>query len=265
MRTSRIKAKLARDEPVLVTTLHFADASVFELTSLLGFDGIWLDLEHHGTSVETAAHLMRAARVGSSDMIARPAKGEMMRMGRLLEMGAQGIMYPRCDDADEAAEVVRWAKFAPQGTRGVDGANADGCYLIPPLTDYLQHANANTLIIIQIEDPAALENAEAMAAVDGVDALMLGPGDFSILAGVPGQFDHPLVQQASQRVAAAARAAGKHWGRPVFSVEDARRCMEMGARLLFYGSDIGIVKQGLEKIKEEFAPLGVSFADLPDE
>ena len=90
MRFSRVKAKLRRGEPALVVTCHFIDPSVFELTSLLGFDGIWLDLEHHSTSTETASQLMRAARVGVSDVIVRPAKGEFMRIGRILEAGGEG-------------------------------------------------------------------------------------------------------------------------------------------------------------------------------
>src|SRR5438046_6981312 len=117
MRTSKIKAKLKRNEPVLLTTLHLTDPSLFELASLMGFDGIWMDLEHHGYSVETATALMRAARVGSADILARPAKGEYMRLGRLLEAGAQGTMYPRCADAVEAREVVRWSTSAPLGRR----------------------------------------------------------------------------------------------------------------------------------------------------
>src|SRR5687767_7908492 len=138
MRTSRVKAKLQRNEQVLVTTLHLNDASLFEMVSLMGFDAIWLDLEHHGFSVETAHSLLRAARVGTSDMIVRPAKGEYMRMGRILEAGAQGIMYPRCSNAAEAKEVVRWSKFAPLGTRGIDWANADVPYMSLPITDYLK-------------------------------------------------------------------------------------------------------------------------------
>src|SRR5438067_7085170 len=102
MRPSKVKAKLRRGEPVLLTTLHLTDPSLYELTSLLGFDGIWMDLEHHGYSLETAMTLMRAARVGSADILARPAKGEFMRLGRLLEAGAHGIMYPRCENATEA-------------------------------------------------------------------------------------------------------------------------------------------------------------------
>src|SRR5436190_12784114 len=115
MRSSKIKAKLSRNEPVLLTPLHYFDPSLYEMSSLMGFDGIWMDLEHHGTSVETAMTLMRAARVGSADIMVRIAKGEFMRMGRVLEAGAQGIMYPRCDDAAEAHNIVTWSKFAPLG------------------------------------------------------------------------------------------------------------------------------------------------------
>ncbi len=92
MRRSRVKQKLLSGQPALITTLHLTDPSIFELTSLMGFDGIWMDMEHHTYSLETAAELMRAARVGVSDIIARPAKGEFMRMQRMLEAGAQAVM-----------------------------------------------------------------------------------------------------------------------------------------------------------------------------
>ena len=133
MKRSRIKAKLSRNEPVLVTTLHFTDPALFEMTSLMGFDGIWIDLEHHGVSLETASQLMLATRVGSSDIVARPAKGEFLRIGRMLEVGANAIMYPQCDNAEEAAEVVHWCKFPPLGRRGCDAANADAPFLSMPI------------------------------------------------------------------------------------------------------------------------------------
>src|SRR3954453_23996723 len=162
MRTSKIKAKLRRNEPALLTTLHLTDPSLFELTSLMGFDSIWMDLEHHGYSVETAAELMRAARGGGADILARPAKGEFMRLGRLLEAGAQGIMYPRCADAAEAREVVGWSKFAPLGRRGLDGANADAPYCTMPIAPYIQAANKETFLVVQIEDREAVANAAAI-------------------------------------------------------------------------------------------------------
>jgi 4-hydroxy-2-oxoheptanedioate aldolase len=260
MRTSKIKAKLARNEPVLLTTLHLTDPSLFELTSLMGFDGIWMDMEHHGYGLETALTLMRAARVGGADIMVRPAKGEFMRMGRMLEAGAQGILYPRCDDAAEARQVVTWSKFAPLGKRGFDGGNPDMPYCSMPLDQYIRAANEQTFVVIQIEDRHALENAQAIAEVEGVDALFFGPADFSILSGVPGQFDHPQVQGAIRHIAEAARRAGKHWGMPTGSVEQTQQLMELGARFLCHGADIVMIKNGLEQILRQFAPLGFTFA-----
>ena len=259
MRSSRVKAKLANDEPVLVTTLHLSDPSLFEMTSLMGFDAIWIDMEHHCHSVETAAGMMRAARVGTSDIIARPAKGEFMRMARMLEIGAHGIMYPRCDHAEEAAEVVRWSKFAPVGERGIDGAGADAPYCFMPIADYIEEANRQTFVIIQLEQAHAIDAAESIAAVEGVDILMIGPGDLSVLSGVPGQFDHPLVRDAIERVADAARGAGKHWGTTCRGPEDAARLLDMGARFICLGADILMVKEGMEKIQRDCAPLGFTF------
>ena len=259
MRPSRIKAKLSRGESALITCLHLTDPSVYELTSLMGFDGIWMDLEHHGYSVETATQLMRAARVGVSDIVIRPAKGEFMRMGRMLEAGAQAIMYPRCADAAEARELVRWAKFAPLGQRGFDGSGADVPYCTMPIPDYIRQANEQTFLIVQLEDPQAVDAAAEIAAVDGVDALMFGPADFSILAGVPGQFDHPVMHEAIRRVAHAARHAGKHWGMPAFSPPHARTLADLGARLFFHMADIVLIRNGLNEIQKQFAPLGFTF------
>jgi 4-hydroxy-2-oxoheptanedioate aldolase len=259
MRPSKIKAKLKRGEPVLLTTLHLTDPSLYELTSLMGFDGIWMDMEHHGYSVETALTLMRAARVGTADLMTRPAKGEFMRLGRMLEAGAQGIMYPRCDNADEARQVVTWSKFAPLGRRGIDGGNPDMPYCTMPIDRYIREANEQTFLVIQIEDRDALANATAIAEVEGVDVLFLGPGDFSILSGFPGQFDHPLIEEAIATVADAARRAGKHWGMPCGSPEQAKKLLDRGARFLAHGADILFVKAGLEAMREKFAPLGFTF------
>ncbi len=259
MRRSVIKSKLNRNQPVLLTQLHFTDPSVFELTSLMGFDGIWMDLEHHGYSVQHAAAMMRAARIGNADIMARAAKGEFARAARLFEAGAQGIMYPRCDNAAEAAEVVKWTKFPPIGKRGFDGGNPDMPYCTMPMDQYIKAANDETFIVIQIEEQDALQNAEQIAEVEGVDLIFLGPADFSVLSGFPGQFDHPLMLDALKRVAAAAQKAGKHWGTPGFSPEHIKRLLDMGARMICYGADLLILKNGLEQVQQDLAPLGFTF------
>lgn len=259
MRNSRIKAKLAQNQPVLLTTLHYPDETIYEMTSLMGFDGIWLDLEHHHHSVATAERLLRAARVGASDVMVRPAKGEFMRMSRILECGATGIMYPRCDNAAEAREVVRWAKFAPQGQRGIDAANADNPYCMMPLVDYLKAANEQTFLVIQIEDPSALAQVDEIAAVPGVDIIFFGPGDFSILSGIPGQMNHELIKDAMRKVSVAVKKHGKNWGMPIFNTDHAKEVLDLGGRFLCHSADILILKNGLEAIQKNFSPLGVTF------
>lgn len=255
MRPSIVKQKLREQQPVIGVALHLTDPSLYEMTSLAGFDFIWMDLEHHAYSVETANNLMRAARVGTSDIMARPAKGEFMRLGRLLESGAHGILYPRCDNADEAREVVRWSKFAPLGTRGFDGGNADMPYCSMDTAEYVRMANSETWIVIQIEDPKALEHVDEIAAVEGVDVIMLGAADFSILGGFPGQFSHSRVDEALQVLARAADRHGKAWGTTAGTPQRIQELLDRGARWTTCGCDLIWVKNGLDQAKQNLAAM----------
>jgi 4-hydroxy-2-oxoheptanedioate aldolase len=225
----------------------------------MGIDCIWMDIEHMPTSVETLSQMIRATRVGVSDVMARMAKGEFMLMGRLLEAGAQGIMYPRCDNAKEAREVVRWAKFAPLGERGFMGANMDQPYGSMDMGEYVQFANRETFLVIQVESPRAVKQSRAIAEVEGVDVVFFGPGDFSVLCGRPGDFKNPVLRQARARAARDALAAGKRFGTLVFSVDMAKECLDLGATLLCYGMDLMFIKQGLETMQATFGPLGFHF------
>lgn len=261
MRPSQICKKLREGQPVLVTTIHLMDAMAYEMASLMGFDGLWIDLEHHAHSLETAQAMMRAARIGASDIVARPAKGEFMRMGRVLEAGAQGILYPRCDNAQEAAELVEWAKFPPQGSRGLDGCGADNPFSFSPPREYTKFANANTFLAAQIEDPAALDHVEEIASVPGIDVIFLGPADFSAMAGHMGEFDHQVVRDAERRIAEGAKKHGKAWGRPAANPAEAQRLLDMGAQFFVHGVDLLLVKQGWERMQQEFAETGFTFAN----
>src|ERR1019366_8529653 len=118
-----------------------------------------------------AVNMMRAARIGDMDVMARPAKGEFMRMARLLEAGASLIMYPRCESADEARELVRWGKFPPVGERGYF---SDNPYSTMSPAAYVRKANEHTILIAQIESPNAVKNAASIADVEGIDLLFFG-------------------------------------------------------------------------------------------
>jgi 4-hydroxy-2-oxoheptanedioate aldolase len=184
-----------------------------------------------------------------------------MRMARMLEAGAKGIMYPRCEDAAEAREVVRWSKFAPLGERGVDAANSDAPFCSMPLHEYIEAANRETFIVVQLEDARAVDQVESIAAVPGIDVLMLGPADFSVLEGFPGQFDHSVLHDAKQRIAAASRNAGIHWGTTCPTLRHIRESLELGATFICHGGDILAIKNGLEQIRNDCLKLGFTFDD----
>ena len=262
MRKSHVIAKLEQKQPAWCVAISMSDFTLFEVAGLTGVDGIWLDLEHHGFSVESAAHLICGARAGDTDVIARPGKGEFMRLGRMLEMGATGIMYPRCDDPEEAAEVVKWSKFAPLGVRGYDGSNPDMPYMSIPKAEYIQQANKETFIIVQVEHPSAVDQAEAIAAVDGVDFLMLGPGDFSILSGIPeAGYSHPKMQMAIDTISKAAKNTGKSWAALAFSLDDVRQFVAAGAGLIFYGSAMRAVRDHFASTREALLNEGFALRD----
>ncbi len=259
MRHSRVKLRWDKGKSVLATVAGLTDPASSELISLLGFDCIWMDAEHQANSVETIANMIRAARVGDADVMVRPGKGEFMRMGRLLEAGAMGIMYPRCDGPEEAKEVIRWSKFAPLGERGFMGANADQPYNSMDIVEYVKFANHETFIVIQVESPEAVKEAGAIADVEGVDVVFFGPADFSVLSGIPGQFDNPIIRKARAETARQAIAAGKRFGTIVFNQRSAEEALELGASLICYGMDLMFIREGLEKTKKKFIELGFEF------
>lgn len=252
MRSSKVKQIWNDGGLALGTLVKSTDPVHSEVLSQMGFDFLWYDLEHNDKSVETFANLCRAARVGNVDVLARPARWETMRMGRILEAGAHGIMYPRCESADEAREVVRWSKFAPLGERGFDGGSADNNFGSYPADDYTKKANEESWLLIQIESPAALPHVREIAEIDGVDGIFFGPGDFSLLSGKPGQIKHEDVLSAAKEIADDTLAAGKIFGTLVFDAEHSKFMQDAGAKLIIHGADILYYKSAYSKLLEEY-------------
>lgn len=255
MRISKVKSAWKEGRLALGTLVKSVDPVHSEALSRMDFDFLWYDLEHSDKSVETFSTLARATRVGDVDVLARPARWEYMRMGRLLETGASGIMYPRCESADEAREVVTWAKFHPLGERGFDGGNADNNYGQYSAGDYTAEANKQTWILAQVESPVAVDRTGEIAAVDGVDGVFFGPGDYSTLTGKPGQIKCQSTIDAARRTAEATIAEGKVFGTLVFDKEHAEIMLDAGAKLLIYGADIVYYKNAYEKTLTELEDL----------
>jgi HpcH/HpaI aldolase/citrate lyase family len=157
IRRSIVKYKFSQREPVLIVAVDLHESMV-ELGSMIGFDAIWIDMEHPSTGIDRAASLIRAARGGSSDIVVRIPRGEFTLISRVLEAGAQGIIYPHCQGAEEAAEGVGWAKFPPEGVRPAFGLGPDGAFGLVSFPSYISSANGQVFVILLIEEPQGVEN-----------------------------------------------------------------------------------------------------------
>jgi 2-dehydro-3-deoxyglucarate aldolase/4-hydroxy-2-oxoheptanedioate aldolase len=222
-----------------------------------GYDAIWLDQEHAGLSIHQIEDAARAARGVGLDSFVRLAATDYATVMRPLEAGAGGIMAAQVKSAKEAADVVRWTKFHPQGMRGINGTGVDGRYGTIPLPEYLQKANDETFIAIQIEHIDAVNDVEKIAALKHVDVLFIGPADLSQSMNLVASWDHPEIWKAIERVAKAAKAHGIHWAILPRNAAYAQRCVDLGCRMLSLGIDTWTVQRGLKAFVDEYAGLRV--------
>ena len=244
---SKVLRKLRDGEIVRVAAMsRLSDPWLAQVIGWTGYDVIWFDMEHRSFDYQVLDPLSLACRHVAIDLMVRILKTGYTAPMRALEFGANGLMIPHCIDAAEARQWVEWTKFPPLGKRGFDGAGADSDYAFADPLEYMKHANQETFLVLQIEDKEAVDHVEEIAAVEGVDLLFVGPGDLSISYGVPMQGQHPLVQNAIDRVAAAAARHGKWWGMPSGSPETAQSLVDRGARFIVCGGDHGALVNGLK-------------------
>ncbi len=237
MRPSRVLAKLRAGEVVSCIKLNLSDARVAEIASLASFDCIWMDLEHVGNDLSVIERSIWAAKAHDVDTLVRVSRGSYSDYIRPLELDAAGIMVPHIMGVDDARSVVRNTRFHPIGLRPVDGGNADGGYGSIPMQEYLQTANEQRFVVVQIEDPEPLDELHEIASLPGIDMLFFGPGDFSQAIGFPGQFDHPRITEAREAVAKAAIEHGKFAG-TVGSPESLDSLIDIGYRFVSVGADV---------------------------
>jgi 4-hydroxy-2-oxoheptanedioate aldolase len=237
MRPSRVLRKLRAGMPASCTKLNLMDARAAEIACQSGFDSVWLDNEHCATDWRDMEHLIRAAKVYDTDAMVRVSRGGYSDYIRPLELDATGIMVPHIMSAADAKAVTRMTRFHPIGRRPVDGGNADGAYCRIEFTSYLEQANRERFVIVQIEDPEPLAELESIAAVPGIDMLFFGPGDFSHGIGKPGQWDAPEIASARKAVALAARKHGKFAG-TVSTPDAVKQRLDEGYLFISVGADV---------------------------
>ena len=237
MRPSRVLRRLRAGQVAVCTKLNLTDPRVVELAAQSGFDCVWLCNEHVPTDWLLLENMIRAAKVYDVDTLVRVAKGSYSDMVRPLEADSTGIMVPHLMSVAEARYVVRTTRFHPLGRRPVDGGNVDGAFCRVPFAQYLEEANRERFVIVQIEDPEPLADLDEIAAIEGIDMLFFGPGDFSQGIGHPGEWNHPLILETRERLARLCAAHGKIAG-TVAGTANAAALVEMGYRFLSVGADV---------------------------
>lgn len=252
MRRSRVLEKLRRGECAISCNVSMAPApEVVEMAGLAGFDACWIDMEHRDYTYREVNHMIRAARVVDMDALVRIRREGYFSYFRPFEAGAAGIMVPHCMNADDARFIARNARYYPLGLRGLETVGADADLGNADPAEYMAWANRETFVAVQIEDREAVEDIEAIAATPGIDLLFLGPADLTQSYGIPLQFQHPLIRQAAERIAAAAEAHGKWWGTTCGGAEAARPFVEMGARLVNVTGDWSLLHAGFHRVWKE--------------
>ena len=251
MRASRVLKKLRAGELVSCLKINLADARAMEIAAMSGFDCLWTDMEHVANDWNVIAQQIMAAKIYDVDCLVRVARGGYSDTIRPLELDAAGIMVPHIMSADDARQVARMTRFHPIGLRPIDGGNADAAYCGVDLPDYIKQANAERFVVVQIEDPEPLEELDAIAAVDGIDMLFFGPGDFSHAIGAPGQYDHPDLLEARRRVAECALAHNKFAG-TVGGPGNLEELAQMGYRFVSAGADVVALSQYSKNIVDKF-------------
>lgn len=239
------RERLARGELSLGLGIRLMrGVEIAKILKTCGYDWLFIDLEHSTLSLDTAAQMSVAALDAGIAPLVRVPEGEFSIASRALDGGALGIVMPHVDTPEAARAVVSHLKYPPAGHRSVAGALAQFDFRAMKSADLTAAANAATLIVVMLETPQAIANAEAIAAVPGVDALLIGTNDLSAEMGIPGDFANPRVVSAYEAVIAACRKHGKFPGMGgVYNEDLMRRYIGLGMRLILSGGDTGMLMQ----------------------
>jgi 2-keto-3-deoxy-L-rhamnonate aldolase RhmA len=252
MRRNKTLAQIRAGRPVKLAMLgHFIPGFIAHAAHN-GYEAIWLDLEHRPMESREIQALLGFFHRYDVDCIIRTPTREKTLLYRYLEDGAAGILVPLIESADEARDIVAKVKFPPLGDRGVEGKGLDGNYGLDTATPderavYIKAANRETALIVQLESPQAILQAEAIAAVEGVDILFIGPSDFDIRVRHLPPDQQMTWDEALDRTAKAAQKYGKAWGAMPRNIEHVKDLHQRGATFIPYGIDFNLLIAGLKQ------------------
>jgi len=250
MRTNTTKEKLKAGQPVFGCFVRYPDATLVEVLALQGWDFLVFDGEHGTIEPRDCEHMVRAAELRDVTPIVRATTNLPPVILRFMDSGAHGLHVPWVNSAAEAEAAVRAVKYRPRGARGLASVRAADYGQAAPLAEYVQQANAETLVVLHVETGEAIEHLPKIAAVDGVDVIFIGPTDLSHSLGFPGQAQHPTVQAAMERIAEIVAQSSAALGIMVGNVAAARQWRDRGARYIAVGLESLLSPAAREYLRE---------------
>lgn len=248
-----VRARLQAGLPAIGVTITVDSVEAAAHAATLGFDFLWIEMEHSPITLETLRLMVLATRGLPAAVFARVPVVALWTAKRILDQGVSGVIFPFVNSPEQAAEASAACRYPPAGKRG-SGAGA-AVRTWPAPGNYYDSADREVMTICVVEEVSALDQIDAIAATPGVDAVFIGTSDLSFSMGLRGKQGEPALENAITRIAEAARRHGKFLGRPAGSAEQIRRFMEQGFLLFQMPTEIGLMELGARQLLE---PLGIS-------
>ncbi len=247
---NNFKHGLARGELQIGLWCSLCSCIAAEIVSHSGYDWLLLDTEHSPNELPDLLAQLQAVAGGTASAIVRPAWNDMVLIKRVLDIGAQSVLLPYVQNADEAARAVAATRYPPHGVRGVTGSGRASRY--GRVADYLARADEELCVLVQAETRIALDNIESIATVPGVDGVFIGPSDLAASLGHIGQPGHSVVQAALKEAVDRLKKAGKPAGILTANEDEATRYIEWGYRFVAVGSDVGLLTKNADALVKKF-------------
>jgi 4-hydroxy-2-oxoheptanedioate aldolase len=250
MPRNKFKHAIAKGELQIGLWCSLCSPVAVEVVSHSGYDWLLLDTEHSPNDLQEIVAQLHAAQGAAPSCIVRPAWNDMVLIKRYLDIGAQTLLLPFVQTPEEARRAVEWTRYPPGGVRGITGSGRASRY--GRVKDYLKNASSEICVLVQVETREALKQIEAIAAVDGVDGIFIGPNDLAASFGHIGNWGHPEVQDAIEDAAKRIRKTGKAAGVLTPNEEEAKKFISWGYNFAAIGADIGLLAKHADALAKRF-------------
>lgn len=249
MRKNLTKEKIQAGETAYGVFVNVSNPSLVEIVGHLGFDFALIDAEHGPMGLESCEQMIRAADAANTTPLVRVAMNIQQNILRYLDMGALGVQLPLLNNKADVESVVRSVRYRPVGRRGLAGVRANNWGMWGPMAEYVEEANRQNLVIVQIETLEAVENIKEILTVPDIDIVFIGPNDLSAAMGYTGQQNHPEVHKTIDNLVKEIHAAGKATGTIAYDADTLKLRKEQGFKFIVYNIVAMIVKSGREYLK----------------